>query len=57
MNERHALDKTAFSCISLFAGAFTNACRCQTGSNKSLRVFAAKFMNLLSYICASCNPC
>ena len=26
MNERHALDKTAFSCISLFAGAFTNAC-------------------------------
>ena len=40
MNERHALDKTAFLCISLFAGAFIilffggafgNACRCQTG--------------------------
>ena len=32
MNERHALDKTAFSCISLFAGAFTNACRMHAGT-------------------------
>ena len=26
VNERHALDKTAFSCISFFAGAFTLEC-------------------------------
>ena len=32
VNERHALDKTAFSCISLFAGAFTNACRMHAGA-------------------------
>jgi hypothetical protein len=28
VNERHALDKTAFSCISLFAGAFPMHAEC-----------------------------